>query len=389
MDREEALKKVRQMSLPKETMEILEALAPELAESEDERITDTIFNCLYQCCDTGFISGTQRDNALAYLEKQKDLDKMIVISPEVWDNAISDAYENGKKEGEKQKEQKPVPPLPPFDEMTPEDKMNHPLYLEGFDMGRDVQKVFDEQKPVERSLEDSRIIGFVYALLNQIKWKDNWAMSKDECLRRLNNYRPQKPAEWSDEDEKIRQSIIKDIEFERNYTSATTNKTVEIEKYNEQINWLKSLSINLKKKNEDIEKLCSNEWSEEDEKHKQWILECLADGKRKVPEFAEQYQAAFNWLKFLCPSWKPSEQEKAALRTAICVLTEERNFPKTAEQLQAILNAFDCKETRKEWKPSEEQMEALERTIQLANFGCGEDRRKALVSLYAELKKLT
>ena len=40
------------------------------------------------------------------------------------------------------------------------------------------------------------------------------------------------------------------------------------------------------------------------------------------------------------------------------------------------------------WKPSEEQMKALERTIQLANFGCGEDRRKALVSLHAELKKL-
>jgi hypothetical protein len=45
---------------------------PELAESEDEKNIDTIFNCLYQCCDTGFISGTQRDNALAYLEKQKE-----------------------------------------------------------------------------------------------------------------------------------------------------------------------------------------------------------------------------------------------------------------------------------------------------------------------------
>lgn len=45
---------------------------PELRESEDERNIDTIFNCLYQCCDTGFISGTQRDNALAYLEKQKE-----------------------------------------------------------------------------------------------------------------------------------------------------------------------------------------------------------------------------------------------------------------------------------------------------------------------------
>ena len=37
MTREEAIKKVRQMSLPKETMEIIEALVPELAENDDER----------------------------------------------------------------------------------------------------------------------------------------------------------------------------------------------------------------------------------------------------------------------------------------------------------------------------------------------------------------
>ena len=55
-----------------------------------------------------------------------------------------------------------------------------------------------KQKPSERSLEDDHIIGFVYDLLNEIEWKDDWAMSKDECLRRLDNYRPQKPAEWDD-----------------------------------------------------------------------------------------------------------------------------------------------------------------------------------------------
>lgn len=40
------------------------------------------------------------------------------------------------------------------------------------------------------------------------------------------------------------------------------------------------------------------------------------------------------------------------------------------------------------WKPSEEQMEALKKTIRLANFGLEEDRRKALESLYEQLKKL-
>lgn len=40
------------------------------------------------------------------------------------------------------------------------------------------------------------------------------------------------------------------------------------------------------------------------------------------------------------------------------------------------------------WKPSDEQMKALERTIHLANFGLEVDRRKALESLYEQLKKL-
>ena len=61
------------------------------------------------------------------------------------------------------------------------------------------------------------------------------------------------------------------------------------------------------------------EWSEEDDIHREWILECLADGKRKVPEYAEQYQSAFNWLKSLRPSWKPSEEQMKVLDKAIPV----------------------------------------------------------------------
>lgn len=70
MTREDAIEEIKQWVLTPGERETLGALIPELRESEDEKNIDTIFNCLYQCCDTGFISGTQRDNALAYLEKQ-------------------------------------------------------------------------------------------------------------------------------------------------------------------------------------------------------------------------------------------------------------------------------------------------------------------------------
>ena len=71
MTREEAINKVRQMSLPKETMEILEALAPELKESEDERIRKELVEKISNLACGCFISQEQKQNFIAYLEKQK------------------------------------------------------------------------------------------------------------------------------------------------------------------------------------------------------------------------------------------------------------------------------------------------------------------------------
>ena len=62
------------MSLPKETMEILEALAPELAESEDEKIRKWLIEeCLKVInmnCPAYDISKAEK--AVAWLEKQKE-----------------------------------------------------------------------------------------------------------------------------------------------------------------------------------------------------------------------------------------------------------------------------------------------------------------------------
>lgn len=107
-----------------------------------------------------------------------------------------------------------------------------------------------------------------------------------------------KPAEWSEEDKEYFDAIIAKLEVTQDDAMLTDG----------QMSFLKSLPkrFNLQPK---------LEWNEEDEKHRQWILECLADGKRKVPEFAEQYQAAFDWLKSLRPQphWKPSESQIQAL----------------------------------------------------------------------------
>lgn len=94
---EEALAKAR-------AGKTLEEIFPEMNESEDERIREWLvdyFKAVERACIHWDISP---ERIVSYLEKQKDLEKMIVVSPEVWDNAISDAYENGKKDSEKQKE---------------------------------------------------------------------------------------------------------------------------------------------------------------------------------------------------------------------------------------------------------------------------------------------
>ena len=56
--------------------------------------------------------------------------------------------------------------------------------------------------------------------------------------------------------------------------------------------------------------------------------------------------------------------------------------------IKVLTQQLEETDKQSHWKPSEEQMKALERTTRLANFGLEEDRRKALVSLYEQLKKL-
>ena len=69
-------------------------------------------------------------------------------------------------------------------------------------------------------------------------------------------------AKWSEEDEDIRQSIIKDIKWERANTPVTVDK--DIRKYDKQINWLKSLRPHWKPSEEQMSALkecggCKNE----------------------------------------------------------------------------------------------------------------------------------
>ena len=94
MTREEALEKVRQMSLPKETMEILEALAPELKESEDEQVRKAMLQHFKSKTKEKWCNIPVKD-IISWLEKQKEQ------KPAEWSkndtaflNEITDFFEN-------------------------------------------------------------------------------------------------------------------------------------------------------------------------------------------------------------------------------------------------------------------------------------------------------
>ena len=129
------------------------------------------------------------------------------------------------------------------------------------------------------------------------------------------------------------------------------------------------------------------EWSEEEERLLNIIIDILDKEEHSGHLMHNDLKACVKLLKSLRfqPHWKPSEQERGALSTAIRVLTEERNFPRAAGYLQAILDAFDGKESRKDWKPSKEQMQALEHYM--TSLICT-NNKEVLFGLYSDLKKL-
>jgi len=138
-------------------------------------------------------------------------------------------------------------------------------------------------------------------------------MTKEEAIDNVRSFIDQLTAECQEsihtlipelaesEDERVRKALIDGIRQIRCKNSVTQEQMLA---------WLEKQSA---------------KWSEEDLRHKSWILECLADGERKVPQYAEDFRAAYKWLKSLRsqPHWKPSEEQMEALENSTA-LTEKQ-----------------------------------------------------------------
>ena len=119
--------------------------------------------------------------------------------------------------------------------------------LDGYSSNR---KVLEEIFPELRESEDETIIEGFRRLLDGIKRKGGLTLNKvplDKCYAWLEKQKEQKPADWSEDDERKRLACIDTIneviDYERDrWEDYNPGKPYRpITKYDEQIDWLKSL----------------------------------------------------------------------------------------------------------------------------------------------------
>ena len=171
-----------------------------------------------------------------------------------------------------------------------------------------------EQKPDTRTADDLQLLGFIYDLLASLDWRENYAMSKEECLRRLNDYRPQKPAEWSEFDKGVLKDAICATDILGNDESYNKGNPNLAKAFRVAKDWLKELPerFNLQPK---------PEWSEEDEE----MLDAMVDMvSNSLYEPLCPREGMIAWLKSLLmrrpkksDNWKPSEHQLSMLEAVI------------------------------------------------------------------------
>ena len=170
-------------------------------------------------------------------------------------------------------------------------------------------------------------------------------------VKRLKSLRPQQKQEWSDGDEKKLSAVISLMKSSRAVDPFYDKMYLE--------SWLKSLPLNLKKKNEDVAKLCSNEWSEEDEETLQLLISYfgaphLIPMKINTSDKVVDFKDIASWLKNRFKSFRP-QPHTVSIKNA----TKFGNL----EYERGVKDGIQSEKSR-QWKPSEEQMGTLKRWIQ-------------------------
>ncbi len=244
--------------------EALETLVPELADSEDERIRKELIEFIKWSVDRHFMredfhQAKRPSEWIAYLEKQKEQKSLNISAASEWlrkhicnymNSEYNEFHQCVEYDGSIDKERL----INDFEEAMQEE-----------------EEPINESNMHEPTVDEAR------------KW--NEAYEKGYSLGYENGRNEQKPVEWSKEDDLKLGALITDIETRSDLTEAIKIKYVS---------FLMSLRQQPKQ-----------EWSEEDEAHRKFILESLEDQIRFCKKdaegayYAKQIRTAQNWLNDL------------------------------------------------------------------------------------------
>ena len=231
---------------------------PELNESEDERMIKFIKQQLFNIKKTiteNYELDTKLTKAIDWLEKQGEQKSTLNFKAKDW-------------------------------------------YVSKVD-GKIYNAKFMEKTPtnIARKLEIEKAAMSATGILEQEEWfikGAEWS-DKNPSYASSEKQGEQKPAEWSEDDERMLHIIIADFKgFIRDNTSTLESH------FNECIDWLKSLKDRVQPKHK-------QEWSEEDEDYINDLIKYFSQNER----LKNTKEDIVNWLKFLRPKnkWKPSDDE--------------------------------------------------------------------------------
>ena len=300
--------------------EFLDTIFPELRESDDERnerirkailglsYLDGIEPILTKCSVT-------RSDIRSYLEKQKEPENVSATTmiPSCWEV--------------EQKEQKPT-------EYLKAENDNWYICIKDFYAGgkkwASVGDLVQAKNGMYMMGRDDISEWFRRAYFEEVR--DAFEPNADTNI-------PEQPTEWSEEDERMYKAISIALTMpDAKAYLRSWYKTPE-----DADDWLKSLFLDHKKKNEDVAKLCSNEWSEEDEEAITTAIRACRYMTENFENSTKQYEDAIERLKSLRPSWKPSEEQMDSLRDTI-VQTKGYSWSMYLPELYEHLKKLGVKE---------------------------------------------
>ena len=255
MDYKDAIEKLKplyqswQSTQNRAAKEIEEAF-PELKESENEKMWKSIKVLILNMNDGGKVYDTTKEDMLAWIEKQSE--------QKYTQKDIDDAYLKGIA-----------------------------------DVKREVEKQDEQTEKIKKEIAE-----FIFNSKEDIKYRYEWikCLGYDVKFLEDENQGEQKPAEWSEEDEKMFSDIndcIKNLPLLFSELKINDENKLCHEFIDKATTWLKNLKDRCIPQQR-------REWSKEDE-NKFWVaVEALEDaGKFEIAD----------WFKYLKEryTWKPSE----------------------------------------------------------------------------------